>query len=168
VEDRLKAALGRAGISEWSVYGIEQDGFALATRMESIEKDGAPKPGSARWSVADPTFAAVENDRKFSLLEYLRALFTAQQGHYRVIVLTITHRPVVPGEATDLPGPGAAGLPADWRARPLNTGATCTALVYEFYRASAEDETMLMGTSSLLAIRHLARAGLWKEDELAR
>ncbi len=168
VEDRMRAALGRAGISEWSVYGVGQDGFALATRMESIEKDGTPKPGDARWSVADPTLAALENDRTFSLWDYLRVLFTAQRGRYRVIVLTITDRPVVPGEATGLPDPGAARLPADWRAKPLNPGATCTALVYEFYRASEEDETMLLGLSSLLAKRHLARAGLWLEDELSR
>jgi hypothetical protein len=170
VEDRLKVALSRAGISEWSVYGIGQVGFALATRIESIQNDGTPKSGTARWSVADPALTALEEQRSFSLSQYLRSLFTAQRGRYRVIVITVTNRPVVPGGGDSLPAPGAADLPLDWRQRPLIPGTICTALVYEFFRPSAEDDAVLVGTgmSPLLARQHLIRAGLWSDKDLSR
>lgn len=168
VEARLKAALSRAGISEWSVYGIKDDGFAMATRIESIEKDGTPKQGNARWSVADPALAALQEQRSFSLWEYLRSLFTAQRGRYRVIVITVTNRPVTPGGEGPLPPPGAAQLPLAWQLKSLMPGTVCTALVYEFYRPSAEDDAVLLGMSPVLAKQHLIRAGLWSDAELSR
>jgi hypothetical protein len=47
-------------------------------------------------------------------------------------------------------------------------GTSVTALVYEFYRPSAEDDAVLLGMSSVLAKQHLIRAGLWTDAELSR
>jgi hypothetical protein len=162
VEDRLRAALQRGGFSEWSVYAVRQRGFAIVTRLETIERDGRPVTGR-RWQATDPSTNAAT--RSFSLFEYLRALVSANRGRYRVIVLLVTDQAVVPGEEGELPPEGAAELPREWRRKPLGPGYACNALVYEFYRASDEDEVVLVGMG-LPARDHIVRAGLWTVADL--
>jgi hypothetical protein len=75
VFDRLRLALRRAGIPEWSVYAIGSDGFAVVSRLESIQDDG--RPTAERWAV-EPV-----RPRIFSLSDYITALFRATPGRYR-------------------------------------------------------------------------------------
>lgn len=163
--DRIKEALRRADMSEWSVYVIGDDGFAVVTRLESIEVDGRPKPD--RWSVDQRPL------EKFSLQAYLAALFRAQPGRYRVVVLTVTARPVIAGPAPPTPTQiekllksGAGDLPLEIRRQNLGPSQHCEALIYEFYRASADDPPTLVEMSALSPVQHLVGAGLWRKEEL--
>lgn len=79
VARHLEASLASVGYAEYSYYSVP-NGFALATRMEQITPQGAPKPDPLRWSSALPPQPV------FSLADYMRALFIAPQGDYRVIV----------------------------------------------------------------------------------
>ncbi len=82
----MRTALEASGYIEKSYFAVP-DGFALVTRLEQINSDGSPKELPDRWSTE------VRAMRQFTLKEYLRALFTANPGHYRIIVLIVTSYP---------------------------------------------------------------------------
>ena len=79
VANRLLEALDECGYFDRSFYGVP-GGFALATRLEQIDRDGTPKRGQERWSKAVPP------KRVFDLASFFSALFDAPEGNYRVIV----------------------------------------------------------------------------------
>ena len=81
IDNALSDALTTSGYVEKSYYQIP-GGFALVTRIERINSDGTPH--SDRWS---PEIRPLQN---FSLKGYLRALFTAERGYFRIIVFTVT------------------------------------------------------------------------------
>jgi hypothetical protein len=94
VDGTIQAALGGAGYSGstyWSVPG----GFAIVTPLEQTDANGAPLGEQVRW------IAAIAGMRAFSLSEYLRALFTAPPGYFRVLVFVVSPQPFAP---TDAPG----------------------------------------------------------------
>jgi hypothetical protein len=165
--DGLKAALARAGITDWSAYGIGDDGFAIAARMESINDDGRPLPIPNRWSV-QPIRTTT-----FDIAEILRRAFSAAPGRYRIIALLVTSRPVTQGAAADaatltrLPDAGAGRLPPSLATSPAPQ-ADIEALVYEFFRPSPADAIRLVTSaeSRLTARAHLVAAGLWNENDL--
>ena len=166
--DLIKAALARAKIEDWSVYDVDRgDGLAIVTRLESIEHDGRSKQGPTRWD----TRSSATSPSKLS--EYLRGLFTARPGHYRVIVLILTTRPVVPASevptASGMQGlaKGGAGAPplGVWETT-LTPSFRCEALIYEFIRPSPDDSVRWIDVSQLMPTQHLAGAGLWRLEEL--
>jgi hypothetical protein len=166
--DRILAALGRAEIDEWSTYSIGSDGFAIATRPESIEEDGRPKPGGERW-----TGPAGQGRRMRSLAEYFRALIEAEPGRYRFMILVVTSSPVVAGAVEpdialmdSLARGGAGTLDEELRLRVLARGGHCEALIYEYARPSPDDGAQFVRSSHIPAIKHLVSAGLWREEEL--
>ncbi len=141
--DELDELLMSLGYSERAYFRLrERDqtvGFALVTRMERIHPNGRPYPDDRR-------FIPAGIDDRFSVLEFLKSLFIAPVGHYRVLVFTVSREPV---RAT---GPQIGGAGADqW----LSTGSTrllgCVArvpftdefgvdvLIYEFRHAPEED-----------------------------
>jgi hypothetical protein len=164
VFDRLRQAMARAQIVDYTVYGVENDGFAVVARMESIAEDG--RPASERWTqgVARPVV--------FSIGDYLKALFTAQPGRYRVIAFLVTARTVTPGQPADkdtlnrLWRGGAGDLPDDVRHVALPPSGRCEALVYEFFRATDDDPPVHVVDSRLTGPQHLAGAGLWPIERL--
>lgn len=166
VFDHLNAALERAGEGERSVYSIRRTGFAVVARLESIENDGRPKAGQARWQADSPHGGA------FSLSAYLREIFKAQPGRYRVIVFVVTNLPVVPGakrptadEMNEALEGGAGNLSGDIRSRSA-VGANYEALIYEFFRASNASPTKLVEQSAISPAQHLTGAGLWSVEDL--
>jgi hypothetical protein len=169
VFDGLRTALGRAEITDWSVYGIGDDGFAIAARMESIRDDGRPIPSPNRWSV-EPT----PNTVTFSLAEILRRAFNASPGRYRITVLAFTPRPITADAPADetttrrLPEGGAGQLPPSLRSVPAPSARDVEALIYEFFRASPVENLQIVSTenSRLTAKQHLVGAGLWAENDL--
>ena len=166
--DRITKGLIRGKIYEWSAYGVGNDGFAIVSRMEQIADDGRPKPGAKRWAVQRRL-----HERPVSLAEYIRALFLARPGRYRVIVLIVTTRPIRPSEEEPEPSAmerllreGAGVLPKMLRTKILGPSGRCEALIYEFYRASEDEDPHWVNSSHLLAIDHLTAAGLWRKEEL--
>jgi hypothetical protein len=153
-------ALDKAGYAERSYYAVPR-GFALVTRLEQIEDDGTPKDRPQRWSAEAP------RPTIFSLQEYVKALFTANTGHYRVIVLVVTDVPfqqssfhVDESEALNWLHTGLNVLPIPISRQRFSADVNCTALIYEFERA--ESSTRLLLPSRIDAHAHLTKAGLWR------
>jgi hypothetical protein len=104
---------------------------------------------------------------RHDVIDYLRALFTASEGYYRVIVFTVTDVPFGSGDgsmtserATSLLARGFNPLPQDVSARPLPANYALTGLVYEFQREQGKDPVQLL-PSHLDAKTHLVASGLW-------
>jgi hypothetical protein len=161
VDAVLSAALGRTGYSEKSYWAVPH-GFALATRLEQIDVNGRPKPPPARWSAEMPRLAG-----GFSLSAYLRALFTADPGYYRIVVFIVTDtlfsesdRSVTSEEARSWLTQGLNALPETIASQPYAPSVVCTAMIYEFERkAGSEAEPLL--PSPVDAHAHLVESGLW-------
>jgi hypothetical protein len=160
VADRLTAALGSQGYSEHSFYAVP-GGFALATRLEQIEFDGTPKPEPLRWSSALPP------RELFSLADFVRALFTAPVGHYRVIVFIVNDQPfaasgetVSGDEALAWVGAGLNRLPDSIAAAPFAEQHVGTAMIYQFQKAGHEQEPIPNPEGAAAAARQLERSGI--------
>jgi hypothetical protein len=153
------SALERNGYVERSFYGTPAPGVALITRLERINDDGSPADPSNRWP----------NDRfrqdTSSLADFLKGLFYADPGRYRVIVFIIQDQPFV--QSTDkiltaeqaeklLPG-GDNVLPPDVAVRSASN-SQCTALIYEFTNDGSG--IRLVARSRLTGQKHLEEAGL--------
>lgn len=164
LDSRLTAALDRVGYGQRSYLWVP-GGYALSTRVERIAPDGTPQAGAERWAI-DEGAAPI-----FSLVDYLRALFLARPGRFRVLVFTVTPvsfaatgPPVTASEATAWVTSGVARLPAPLGEVELASAPfACTALVYEFERAADTDPARVVVPGRLDARQHLERAGLWKE-----
>jgi hypothetical protein len=156
--DAIIAALERNGYVERSFYGTPAPGVALITRLERINDDGSPASGSVRWPAgqyqSDPA----------NLAQFLRGLFYADPGRYRVIVFIIQGQPFTQDpdktfsgkQAEELLPSGANVLPPEVAQRPV-AESNCTALIYEF----ANDGTAMRKVESHLTGRqHLEKAGL--------
>jgi|SRR5579863_2833651 len=166
--DRIRGALNSAKIPEWSIYSLGKDGFAVVTRMETINENGVAKAEPERWSIASPP--SVE---PFSLVNYLKVLFVASPGYYRVIVLAVTPHQILAGDSQQVADTetmdsllrqGASDLPPSYRKTPVSPGTRCDAFIYEFYRATVGDPVTMLESSGVTAPQHLIGAGLWKSS----
>lgn len=162
VDALLSASLGQNGYVEKSYFGVPE-GFALATRLERIQANGRSMTAPARWAVASSGIGT-----NFSLGAYLRALFTADPGYYRVIVFIVTEVPfaqaqnsVKAADAEKWLRSGLNVLPEPIARRPYGSGVVATALVYEFRRDNSGSSDVLL-PSPLTARAHLVESGLWK------
>src|SRR5581483_968376 len=137
-------------------------GFAIATRLEQIDANGRPKPPPARWSAEMPRLSGA-----FSLGAYLRALFTADPGFYRIVVFIVTDalfsesdRSVSSDEARGWVAKGLNALPESIAGLPYAPAVVCTAMIYEFERQAGSEAQPLV-PSSIDAHAHLVGSGLW-------
>ena len=162
VDRVLSQALDATGYSSKSYFGVPH-GFALATQIERIFPDGTPADVD-RFDIASKAML------RFSLAEYLRALFTARPGSFRVIVFMVTDA-VIAGsgisateeEATAWLKAGAASLPASIRDLPFGPEMACTAMIYQFERGEGSTaEPRLRTPSPIPAEEHLQKAGILK------
>lgn len=142
----LRGALTRSGYDTISYFEVPR-GFALVTRLEQIEATGEPKRGASRWAV-DALKVTISD---FSLTGYLRALLTANPGHYRIIVLIVTDYPVWQSahsvsfdQAISWIHGGMATLPREIAAKPWLQDSACMALVYEFIRTDGHAPEVLV------------------------
>jgi hypothetical protein len=165
VYGRIKEALERARFTGWMLYWFADDGFAVATRMEQIGDDGRPTP--QRFTVRRPAYGP----DAFSIADYKQALFNAEPGRYRVIVLIVTARPLSPQidhppmlqvDARDL---AKGDMPEEMRDRPAPNGR-CEVLVFEFLRPADTSLPAVLQPSRVTALDHLARAGMWDASQL--
>jgi hypothetical protein len=154
----LQTALQQTGYVE-TVYFAVPDGFALVTKLERIESYGASRPEIDRWSLGPWTV------ERFSLRDYLRALFTADPGHYRIMVFIVTdvavtqsNQRITEDDALAWLREGRQGLPPAIALRPWTPEVTCTALIYEFIR-DQEQEPRVIVPGALGGLTHLRLAG---------
>lgn len=159
IASRLREAFEKAGYGEKSWYQIP-NGFALVSRMEQIYPDGRPKEEEVRWT------PNVSNPPIFSLESYIKALFTAPKGRYRVIVFFVTDRMfsqsekmVSPEEAMAWLKRGFMEFPPEIGHYPYTKDHYCKALIYEFEQK--DHNAILKNPSDLQGKEHLEKAKLW-------
>lgn len=159
VAELLGAALDTGGYFDRS-YFAAPGGFAMVTRLERIDADGTPsQPG--RWSVeAQPL-------ESFSLGAYLRALFTAPAGYYRIIVFVVSSQAFTQSaqgvsreEALDWLHEGLNRLPDSIAGVPYTGRHAVTALIYQFEQPGRQ-EALLVLQGGPSGREHLQRAQLW-------
>lgn len=164
-DGRLTAALDAAGYDERAYHGVPS-GFALVTRLERINSDGTPTDQSARWRTD------IRPIRAFSLREYLRALFTARSGHFRVLVFIVTSEPFnSSGSRARLATmelwsrSGLNVLPPSLRSAPYTENHAVTVLIYEFKKIRGSRITNVAIPGRLTGQMHLEKSGLLAQLE---
>ena len=142
---------------EYSYYRAP-NGFALVTRLERIDVDGTPQPEEFRFLVPG-------SREPFTLANYIRQLFFAPAGLYRLIVFVVTDQPfVASGErlsspaAADLLAKGSNQLSDDFKGASVTSNHSVTALIYEFEKASSQQDASTLTPGRLSANTHLQRA----------
>ncbi len=154
VDRRLRTALERTGYYEKKYFSVP-DGFALITRLEQINADGTSKPMPERWAVEVGPLTT------FSLATYLRALFRANPGYFRILVFIVTPHlfpestaRVTRPEAMDWFRQGVETLPPAVGQREFSDQGTCTALVYEFEKPDPQVEASIAGGLAHCGVSH--------------
>ena len=162
VNRQIMEALEACGYSEHSYFAVPGEGFALVTRIEQINADGTPKSEPDRWSVV------VSAMQHFSLAEYLRALFTANTGFFRVIVFVATSTPFTQDTTTvsretamSWLTSGMNRLPAEIAEGVFDRRFACHALIYEFEHPRVEEQALLKIPGRMPGKMHLQKAQLW-------
>lgn len=156
----LRFTLESAGHYETSYYSVP-DGFALVSRLEQIEEDGSPMPLPARWDTR------VRNITRFSLGDYLRALFVAPPGYYRLVVFVVSPHPFAQSSQSisrDIAESwlrfGANALPTKLALQPYTEQYICTALIYEFEKFDTQKKPILRRPGRLDARTHIVKSGI--------
>jgi hypothetical protein len=162
VSRTLEEAFFSAGYVEFSYFAVP-DGFALVSRLEQIEADGTPMEEPDRWSTR------VRAIKKFSLGAYVRALFRATPGRFRIVVFIVTpvpfsqeDREVTSDEAEGWITGGGDALPRSIGDIAVTRDTKCTALIYEFLKPTRDDDAVLKDPSELTARTHLQKSTLWE------
>jgi hypothetical protein len=157
---RLERAFDAAGYGERSYFWIPA-GFALVSRLEQIRADATPVDPPGRWAVDAPV---VHN----GFIDYVRALFNAPPGFYRLIVFAVTDQdfsasPRAPSssEAENWVSSGSLRLPDSVGGQPYSARHYTTALIYEFER-QADQPAQIRTPSASPGQVHLEKAGLWR------
>jgi len=140
-------------------YLAVPNGFALVTQIEQIDASGDAMPGHLRWPIAATKMGFFH----FSVAGYLRALFTENAGHYRVLMFIVTDYPFTQAErhisfdeTTAWVNKGTSVLPREISNKPWTRDTACTALVYEFVRRDGRDPTLVI-PGAIAARKHLQR-----------
>ncbi len=156
----LRFTLESAGHYETSYYSVP-DGFALVSRLEQIEEDGSPMPLPARWETR------VRSIGRFTLGDYLRALFVAPPGYYRLVVFIVCPHPFAQAShsiSRDIAESwlrfGANALPIELALQPYTDHFICTALIYEFEKLDTQKEPILRQPGRLDARTHIVKSGI--------
>jgi hypothetical protein len=104
--------------------------------------------------------------KKFSVDQYIRALFRARPGRYRILVFLVTDQAFrqrdgsVPfATASAWPKGGLNILPKEVGEQPYSEDHVCTALVYEFKRVGSV-EPVFVEPSEFNGQTHLQKSGL--------
>ncbi len=165
VNAKLKAALIKAGYVDGGRYYSIPRGFAIATQIEHINRDGSPMAGEERWQ-PNPL------PPDLTLANLLKVLFDAKPGFYRIIVFAITDVPISP-EGTP-PNQEVAGewlhhgmlsLPSTIAEISYTRATACTALIYEFERRGYNDATHPLMSGAPSAKTQLVQANIWSALE---
>jgi hypothetical protein len=158
VDAVLRLSLSYGGYRQASYYAVPS-GFALVARLERINEDGSSYPDAQRWDTA------FEPMNEFSLASYLRALFLAPPGYFRVIAFIVSSQPftvsstsISADEANAWLELGANALPIDLANQPFGSQSVCTALIYEFEKRDAGSNPLDRRPGRLAADIHIAKS----------
>ena len=161
IAQKLEAAFDQAGYSQKRYYQVP-DGFALVSQLEQFHPDGTSKTPPDRWAT---DFRPPEI---FSLTSYLKALFTANPGRYRIIAFIVTSQPfkesettVTRDEAMGWLDKGMIVLPKSIGEQPYTDQHYCTAYIYEFEQPGKEKKPLFRPLSNLTGKDHLEKSKLW-------
>ncbi|WYD81906.1 MAG: hypothetical protein V8K32_05865 [Candidatus Electrothrix gigas] len=161
VAKKLEIAFDQAGYSQKKYYQVP-DGFALVSQLEQFNSDGTSKTPPDRWSI---DFLP---PKIFSLTSYLKALFTANPGRYRIIAFIVTSQPfeeskktVTREEVMAWLDNGMVILPENIGKQPYTDKHYCTALIYEFEQPGRDKKPFLKPLSNLTGRDHLQKSNLW-------
>lgn len=162
VEDDLRTALGAAGFTAIGYY-CTPGGFALATQLERIERDGRPWSGDGRWTLR----GGLLGGRPPTIANIVDALISAEPGRYRILLFYVGAGAVRPGTGAmtaaagrALVENGADELPPGFERRPFDAAQRVTVLVYEFLRSGDGRPARPVIEGGIPAERHLARSGV--------
>lgn len=157
IDSLLSRGLSICGYNEKSYFEIPE-GFVLITRLERINNDASPHIRE-RWT----TGASYVGYESFSLSKYLRSLFYADPGKFRVLAFVVTSIPFNPTdleisfqEASEYSQMGLKWLPDQIGSEPFTYGHNCTALIYEFLKPQYE-EARFIHHSRYQGIDHLTK-----------
>ncbi|QRN97940.1 hypothetical protein JRI60_02335 [Archangium violaceum] len=159
VADHLSKALQAQGYVEMAWFRVPQ-GFALVTQLEHIREDGTPVPPPDRWG------DRLKPARIRSLRDYLRGLFVAPEGRFRLIVFLVTSATVSLGEPAEREkamawlSSGSLVLDRTTGAQPYTSNHKAQVLIYEFEKPSTSAQANLVKPSALTALEHLKAAGI--------
>jgi len=156
----LVRALQRARYFEYSYYRAP-NGFALVARLERIDADGTPLPEEFR-------FLLPGSREPFSVAAYVKQLFFAPTGLYRMIVFAVTDLPfTATGAQLDavaagrLLSQGTNTLPRDFDDVSFTDSHRVTALIYEFRKGTGQGDVSTLTPSRLGARAHLDKSGIY-------
>jgi hypothetical protein len=141
-------------------------GFAVVTRLEQIDDEGAGKSGRSRWAL-DLSSPGVG-----SFLDAVKLLLKgAPNGKYRVFLIWVSNDPVSQAQTSPTEDIWQNylrdGTKAPWLsvmdAIPLNYGGGggCSVFVYEYERSAVSGEAQFVTSSALTAEQHLKASGIW-------
>jgi hypothetical protein len=132
IDSVLSHALTSCRYDAKQYYYIDGGGFALVTQMEQIDKKGKSLSPPARWQ------ATINGDLN-NVLDYIKALFSAPSGNYRVLVFIISNQDIS-GQKESISqkdaeawlANGYNSLPLSLKKNPLSDSTTCTLLIYHY------------------------------------
>ena len=153
----LESALVAERYPDYAYLAVP-NGFALVAQLEQIQQDGTPVTPN-RWDPKLPSMATMGFD------EFLKALFVAPTGYYRVIAFIVTDLPwqqnaprPTEEQAMQWLSTGLNALPAAVRDMRYTANYQSTALVYEFAKDGTGARFREIGTADPMT--HLEKAGL--------
>jgi len=161
VAKKLETAFSETGYSDISYHPVP-DGFALISKLEHFNPDGTPK-NPDRWS---------DRGSIGNISSYIKALFTANPGHYRVIAFIVTPKHFRPEgtasreQAKAWLDNGMSVLPSEISNQLYTADHYCKALIYEFEKPAQGKEPFFKNSSNLSGKDHLEKSNLW--SKLAR
>lgn len=160
--DGIRAALNRAGIPDWYLYGVGTEGFALIAKRECFDDSFAPLPGDRRWCDSDPA----------TLPDILRAMTGSYRERSRTFVFIVS--PWVVGPRSQAPQPeelesialdsGRRRLPSALKGIAIGSNVPLTVVVYEFLKQNNQAPTAVYRAP--VVAQQLAGARYWKLSEL--
>jgi len=151
----LNRALGATGYENLRYFKFSE-GYAVVTGMEQIRTSGEPLPGRDRWP-RDAKFVS-----EFSISSYLKSLFMARKGFFRLIVFVVT-ADAMPTMSYSVTRSGALGwLKTGWTRLPPDTAKksyselhSTSALIYEFAITENTTGPVFSEPSLISAEQHL-------------
>lgn len=135
LNEQIKKGLKNVGYDTPGYFSIPKNGFAVVARMERYNARDGTSATSGRW---------VQNysSRRFSLSDYLTALFTGKAGDYRLFVFAVVDKDLS-WEGTPpsdvVPEVGAPRLRGQIERDPWTKNIQVFAFVYEFEKRLGEE-----------------------------